>query len=329
MAGNKNQVTLTFAGDSTQLEKTFDDIGSASKEMQTEVGKSSKELASKLEDGFDKGETRAMGFRDTLTGVQDTMGGLRDIAKGDLFNGFLTLGAGVGDLASGFSNLLIPALSQAVGWIGKTRVAQFLLNTVMAVNPIFLVIGAITALIAILVAIEAKTKFFSKLWDKVWGVIGDPVKRAWDFIKEKSGQVFDFITGLPRRIGRAFSGLFDILSGPFRTAFNFIARAWNNTVGQLRWTVPDWVPGIGGNSVGAPKLPTFHTGGIASGAFGQEMLAIVRAGERITPNGGSQPMTLRLESDGSRIGDLLVEILANAVRVRGGNVQFVLGAGNA
>lgn len=40
---------------------------------------------------------------------------------------------------------------------------------------------------------------------------------------------------------------------------------------------------------------------------------------------GSAPVVLEIRSGGSRLDDLLVEILRNAVRVRGGNVQVVLG----
>ena len=368
---NKNQVTLTFAGDSAQLEKSFENVGGAAKDMETKVGNSSKEIGAKLEDGFDRGEQKAMGFRDTLTGVQDTMGGVSDIAKGNLFEGFLTLGAGVGDLASGFANLLVPAMSGAVSWLGKTRVGilaqaaaskvasgaakvwagtQWLLNAALAANPIILVVLAIAALVAIVILIEKKTGFFSKSWHAIWEKIGDPVKAIWNWIKKNwtlllgpliapiatavkfilkhKETILEAIRSIPNRIRSFFSGLFGIITAPFRNAFNFVARAWNNTVGQLRWTVPSWVPKIGGNSVGAPKLPTFHTGGIGSGAFGKEFLSVIRAGERITPSGSSEPMKLVIQSGGSKLDDALVEILSRAIRVRGGNVQLVLGGRN-
>ena len=41
--------------------------------------------------------------------------------------------------------------------------------------------------------------------------------------------------------------------------------------------------------------------------------------------GGGAPVVLRIDSSGSRIDDLLVELLQKAVRNRGGNVQLVLG----
>jgi hypothetical protein len=59
-----------------------------------------------------------------------------------------------------------------------------------------------------------------------------------------SGSLFQAIPGI--LINEAFGGIFSIMTWPFRTAFNFIADAWNNTIGRLSWSVPGWVPGIGG-----------------------------------------------------------------------------------
>jgi hypothetical protein len=67
----------------------------------------------KLQEGFDVADTRAMGFRDTITGVQDTMTGfqglLGDRKPGQTFaDSLLQVGMGVGDLASGFANFIVP-----------------------------------------------------------------------------------------------------------------------------------------------------------------------------------------------------------------------------
>jgi hypothetical protein len=70
-----------------------------------------------------------------------------------------------------------------------------------------------------------------------------------------------------------------------------------------------------------------HTGGIVPGAPGQESLAILQAGERVTPSsraGGRTVIELRGQDDMAR---LLVELLRKAIRGRGGDVQFVLGGG--
>jgi hypothetical protein len=73
-------------------------------------------------------------------------------------------------------------------------------------------------------------------------------------------------------------------------------------------------------------LPKFHSGGMVPGAPGSEMVAILQAGERVTPPGASSDRTvIELRSSGSRIDELLIELLARAIGDRGGNVQVVLG----
>ena len=115
-------------------------------------------------EGADKAEQRAMGFRDTLTGVQDTMSGTAMIAKGDLLGGFLTLGMGIGDLASGFANLLIPVL-------GKAGAAMKALNLTFLTNPVFLVIAAIVALVAIFVIAYKRSETFRRIVNGAFGAV--------------------------------------------------------------------------------------------------------------------------------------------------------------
>lgn len=213
----------------------------------------------------------------------------------------------------------VATIAQSVA-TGVATAAQWLMNIALTANPIGLVIVAIAALIAIIVLIATKTTWFQTIWRMAWGGIKAAASAVWDWLKglpDRIGNAFGRVGGLIRR---AFSGLVDIITWPWRTAFNFIARAWNNTIGRLHWSIPGWVPGIGGNSISAPRLPTFHTGGIVPGAPGQEMLAVLQAGERVTPAGQSkqQPIVIEIRGDGTRLGQALVELLENAIRGRGG-----------
>lgn len=120
--------------------------------------------------------------------------------------------------------------------------------------------------------------WYQKLWEiarEVWDNISSKISTAWNIIK---GAFFNIITGIATVwgffqtakdiIGSVFTNIADAISGPFRTAFNFISDAWNNTVGKLSWSIPGWVPIIGGNTISAPKLPRFETGGIFNTAMG-------------------------------------------------------------
>lgn len=287
-----NEVVLTFAGDEDRLTRSMERVGQAGDKMADKIDKSSKSIEESgkgfddAAEGFDRAEQRAMGFRDTVTGVQDSVTGFGKVLKGDFSaDALLTAGAGIGDLASGFSNLLVPALGKAVTWFASTKVGmlaaegatklvtagQWLLNAAMSANPIGLVVIGITALIAVFVLLWNKCDWFRNFW------IG-----LWDGIKLAAGKVVDWLGNTPTLLKNAFSGLFDILVWPYKTAFNFIADAWNGTIGKLHWTIPDWVPVIGGKEISAPKLPHFHSGiDRVPGVPGAEVLAVLQAGERV------------------------------------------------
>ncbi|HEY9414339.1 MAG TPA: hypothetical protein VIQ30_06245, partial [Pseudonocardia sp.] len=263
------------------------------------------------------------------TGVEDSMKGVSMLAKGPSFEGFLTLGMGIGDLGSGMYNFLIPALEKtkiatlakagadkvAAGAARVWSAAQWLMNASLWASPVTWIVIGILLLIAVIVLIATKTDWFQRAWRASWKWIKDAAASTWEFIKK-----------IPGWIGSAFSKIADFISKPYRTAFNLIARAWNATVGKLHWTIPSWVPGIGGNSISVPNLPTFHAGGVVPGAPGQNVVAMLQAGERVSSvAGASGGGGLVVDTAGSRLDDLLVEVMRRAVRSRGGNVQLALG----
>jgi hypothetical protein len=84
----------------------------------------------------------------------------------------------------------------------------------------------------------------------VWDTIKDAVRRGVDFVRDLMGSFGD-------RIRDALSGVADIIKRPFVAAFNFIADAWNNTIGSLHFTFEDWIPGLGGKTIDVPDVPHF------------------------------------------------------------------------
>ena len=134
--------------------------------------------------------------------------------------------------------------------------------------------------------------YWQMLWDvaqAVWDNISSKISTAWGIlsgifenIKTGISTVWGFFQTAKDIIGGVFSNIADAISGPFKTAFNFISDAWNNTVGKLSWSVPGWVPIIGGNKIEAPKLPRFADGGIFNtGISGGSGLAVLHDNEMI------------------------------------------------
>lgn len=111
------------------------------------------------------------------------------------------------------------------------------------------------------------------------------------------GKVWDFFKSLPGKIGDAFGKVRDIILAPFKWAFNAIASAWNNTLGKINFTLPDWIPGIGGKSFGLPTIAEWKENGGAVhagkpyivGEKGPELFSPNTAGT-IVPNYRAQPM---------------------------------------
>lgn len=133
---------------------------------------------------------------------------------------------------------------------------------------------------AVLESLGKVWKWYTDLRDKVGAVI----TTAWSTIKQKFQDgvtavmdklkdVWEWFKDLPNDIKGFFSGLATTISQPFKNAFNSVADAWNNTVGKLSWTVPSWVPKLGGSTIQAPKIPKFAAGTIALkptiGEFGE------------------------------------------------------------
>ena len=332
----KNQVTLTLAGDSTQLEKAFANTGQAAEKMGGEVASASASF-DKADKAAGSMEKAGRGLRDAITGSTDAMKAGGKILKGDFSaETFLTAGAAVADLSGAFGDLLLPLAKSSAAFVaqkasmiahaavqGTVAVAtkvwaagQWLLNVALLANPIVLIVAGIIALIAVIVLIATKTTWFQDAW-----------RVTWTFVKQKAVDVWDWLKALPAKIGHVFGSIAGFITAPFRAAFNFVSDAWNNTIGKLSWTVPSWVPIIGGNTISAPHMPRFHAGvGTVPGAPGSDVLAVLQAGERVSAAGGGGGADLVIRGDGSRLADLLLELLQDAISVRGGNVQVVLGS---
>lgn len=111
---------------------------------------------------------------------------------------------------------------------------------------------------------------FQKIWDKVrdvftsaWNKISTfitNIKAGFNKIKEWIGVLVDNFTSIRDKIKSAFTTVGDAIKAPFKTAFNWVAGAWNKTLGKLNFTIPDWVPNIGGKKFDMPNMPTLYKG---------------------------------------------------------------------
>lgn len=111
------------------------------------------------------------------------------------------------------------------------------------------------------------TTTFQLVWDTIKTVTDFLVSAfttAFDFVKGLVTGFVDVVTDIAEPIGEVFTGITNGIRDAFKAAFNFVARAWNTTVGKLSFSVPDWVPFLGGKTFAVPKIPELAEGGIVN-----------------------------------------------------------------
>lgn len=235
------------------------------------------------------------------------------------------------------THLLIPAIAL----LGVT--------ILIAGGPVWLIVAAIAALIAIGVMLV-------KNWHTIWGDIKAAVSDVWGWIKSHWPLLLQILTGpigvaavfiirhwgqikaagmdvwnwikaLPGRIAGVFGAIGQAISSPFVAAFNLIRNAWNSTVGGKGFSIPSWVPVIGGDSF---HIPYFHTGGVVGGSG--DTLAMLKGGEGVFTReqmaamggvGGGNRVVISW--GGGQADQEFMTWLKRNIRIRGGNPS-VLGA---
>jgi hypothetical protein len=241
-------------------------------------------------------------------------------------------------------------------------IAQRVLNAVMRMNPIGLVITAVTLLVGALVLAYKRSDTFRAIVDRAFKAVKVAAKIMWDGIRSAfssisnalstAGQRFrrfyqvsraalsqlvSFARSVPGRIRGAFGALYGIITNPVRNAVNAV-KSWLS--GLLSYA--QGIPGrIGGAIKGA--IPGFAHGGVT----GQAATGGGRSGLTMVGEGGPELLSLppgsrvRSNSDSRRLsgggsgGESVVTIildgtgviagLRKVIRVQGGNVQEVLG----
>lgn len=255
-----------------------------------------------------------------------------------------------GELKESLGAKLLPVLMKATEWglkvagwiernqdvllplivtIGVITAAQIAWNIAMSLNPIGLIIIGIAALVTAILYLATKTRFFQTVWGASWGAIkgaalavgrwfhdelwGHWILGSYNAILNFGGRVLGWFQALPGRLRSGLVNVAEIITAPFRAAFNAIARFWNNTAGRLSFSVPSWVPGIGGNGFSMPQLPVLHRGGIVPGDG--DVPIVARGGEGVFTREQMEAMGgPRVIENHIHIGDEVVRVVRTEIR---------------
>jgi TP901 family phage tail tape measure protein len=108
----------------------------------------------------------------------------------------------------------------------------------------------------------AISDFFGNFWD---GVL-DKINTAKEWIGGKIEDIVGFFTSIPEKIGNAFAKVGDGLKSVAHGIATAVAFLWNHSLGAINFTVPDWIPGIGGKHFDMPNItvPALAEGGIVT-----------------------------------------------------------------
>lgn len=191
-------------------------------------------------------------------------------------------------------------------------------------------------------------------WPLLLAILTGPFGVAAYFIHQNWDTIAGFFGKVADGIKTAFSAVYHFLVDPIQGAYNEIVRILNAIPGFVKGIV-DKATGLLGKIPGVSQVAGLfgHAAGGAIGAatggsrggltqineHGGELVSLPSGsfvysasdsdrmmsswGKGAASGGGGS--TLVLQSDGSRLSNLLVEVLREAIRVKGGNVQKVLG----
>lgn len=128
--------------------------------------------------------------------------------------------------------------------------AQTLFNTVMAANPIGLVVIAIVALIAIIVLLVKNWDTVTEVVGKVWDAIKDFAGKAWEKIKGFVDNVVEAFTNLKTKAGEIWNNIKDNIGNlvgniinkikelpgeMFDIGVNIVKGLWNGINNMVSW----------------------------------------------------------------------------------------------
>lgn len=180
-----------------------------------------------------------------------------------------------------YNEFIMPIINWLVKTLGPTwaNMASFIGD----------VIG--TALGVIIDVAKGIIKALGGIVEFVAGVFTGDWKRAWNGIKEFMGGIGDAIVGV-------FKGAVNLIID----ALNYMIRQVN----KVKIDVPEWVPGIGGETLGftVPEIPKLAKGGLAFGptlavvgdnkgaAADPEVIAPLSKLQDMMGGGGDNPQTL-------------------------------------
>lgn len=160
--------------------------------------------------------------------------------------------------------------------------AQLFAALVVAIAPVLVILAQLIAKFAEVVGVVIG--FVAKVIETVVGFvasvvgkfgelaqgISNKVEDAKTWVIDKFTALVEWVKGLPKKIGDAASGMWDGITGAFKSMVNYLIRMWNGFSDKLSFKIPD-IPGVpkrGETIRPIPKIHELAQGGLTRGPGG-------------------------------------------------------------
>lgn len=218
-----------------------------------------------------------------LDSLRDVFQKIADVLNGELsFNEFIDGLSPIQALALAVATAVVTVTTAFTAASAAIKVATTVVSGVKAAiallsSPIGIAVAAVTALIGVGVLLYQNWDTVKSTAISVWTYIKDFFGEVGRVIKQDIDSVVERFTNFGNSVKQVFEDLWDRLKviinfviGGIETMTNGVIRGINkmtSALNKLSFDIPDWVPGIGGESFGfsIPSIPEVSIPRLASG----------------------------------------------------------------
>ena len=250
-------------------------------------------------------------FGGSLDAIAETQSGKARIASEKLGEAQERVGKIINDVATEVLPVLMSAFADIVDFLME-NVVPVLSDIAKVVVPIlqraFEVLGPIV-------------KGVFEIIGKAAQIMGPIIKTVFDAIVKAIGVLSGAFTAIATVVSNVFTRVVGTVKGAVNAAIgavNGIIRAINRVQVHIHLDLPDPLPDINFDWGGLrlSQLAYLHTGGLVPGVPGSNVLAVLQAGERVTPAGTSATTVNIYISEGAFIDGPSVDRLARVITER-------------
>ena len=155
------------------------------------------------------------------------------------------------------------AIGEVFNWIWNSVISPVIGFISDAINNVGIIFDWLYAN-AVKPAFDGVAGAFNWVWNSV---ISPVVNFISDAINNVGNTIRDVFGGIGDFIGNAFQGALSVVRGPINGIIGLVNSAIRG-INQLKVTIPDWVPIVGGQTWGLniPTIPMLANGGVITGS---------------------------------------------------------------